>query len=44
MICDAVLLQLLADEAYAIWSPFDAFQAADTLLRALDEEKVASAP
>ena len=32
----------LADKTVPIWSPHDAFQGAATLLRVLDEDKVAS--
>ena len=31
-----------AEEAYPIWTPYEAFDAADTLLRALETEKEAA--
>ncbi|TVS14963.1 MAG: hypothetical protein EA424_17700 [Planctomycetaceae bacterium] len=30
-----------SDEAYPIWSPYDAFEGAATLMRLLDEEQAA---
>ena len=35
---EGVMLQ--PDEAYPLWTPYDAFEAADTLLHLLEEEKV----
>ena len=32
----------VADQTVPIWSPYDAFEGAATLLRVLDEEQVAS--
>lgn len=38
---DGIVLDI-ADETIPIWSPYDSFQGADTLLRMLDDDKVAS--
>ena len=35
---EGVMLQ--PDESYPLWTPYDAFEAADTLLHLLEEEKV----
>ncbi|MEX2306415.1 MAG: hypothetical protein WD738_02420 [Pirellulales bacterium] len=39
---DEAIARELADKAVPIWSPYDAFDGAAILLRALNEDKVAS--